>query len=194
MHYLTIVTALSRPMNLPFLLSSVEMLLPDFSLRWAIIHSPSSGCSAGGMSSSRDWILEAVVKPNDPGGYTQKNIGIDLALRPGWIYFLDDDNLIHPDFPSALSAAIWSHPAARGFAFHQIRRNGQHYLRSSPSNCSRGRIDQGNFCFHTDAIGAIRHREMGRQLDGIFFEAVYATCKDQFVFLDCTATYYNALR
>ena len=189
---LTVVTAVSRARNLSLMTDGVAGLGAYFRVRWAVVYSPAVWAITG-LSLGRDWVVEARVPVADPGGYAQKNGGIDMALRPGWVMFLDDDNLIHPDAARVLSEAVAAHPDALGMTFHQVRPNGERFMTAAPERTRVGTVDQGNFIAHTSLIGHSRHREVGRGFDGVFIEELYAKAAGRWVFVDAVAAYYNAL-
>ncbi|HLA41691.1 MAG TPA: hypothetical protein VJ417_16930, partial [Candidatus Glassbacteria bacterium] len=59
--------------------------------------------------------------PESRVGNAQKNRALEHIGNEAesWVYFLDDDNLIHPKFFPAIAQAIHDGPGRRGFIFSQ---------------------------------------------------------------------------
>jgi hypothetical protein len=90
-----IITACSRPGNLVKLKNSIK-----FRCTWIIIFDLEKGNIAEPFE--EDWIIYGYrTSINRVGGYEQKNMALDITRDKkikGYIYFLDDDNLVHPSF------------------------------------------------------------------------------------------------
>jgi hypothetical protein len=67
----------------------------------------------------------------DCSGAIQKNKALEL-IQEGWIYVLDDDNKIHPDFNKSLKEAIFFFPKSEIFVFNQIYQTGKPRIISRP--------------------------------------------------------------
>lgn len=124
-------------------------------------------------------------------GTEQRNLALD-NIKDGYVYFLDDDNLIHPDFENILLESVSKHKDKKGFVFNQIRKDGTIYLTAKlpPMSCQ---IDTGNVVLNRSLIGDIRW-EKRYDHDFLFFAEVYKTNPDKFVTINKIATYYNAIR
>mgnify|MGYP003735106721 CR=1 FL=1 len=142
------------------------------------------------------WGLAGIVfwgpGPSRPGavGYPQRNFALD-QIPGGWIYFLDDDNLIHPALEKTFQQALDQHPQADWFLFRQVRPDGVLYL--APHCPPRvGLVDVGQGIIRREAFGAARFEEDRYDADGRLFEQLAGTTTPRCI--DQVAAYYNALR
>lgn len=90
---LTIITPCCRQANLPFIYQSIKLDLID---KWYIVYDTSNNRHYQKIYNDPK-IIE--IECDDIGvvGHPQRNFGMNL-VKEGFIYFLDDDNIIHPDF------------------------------------------------------------------------------------------------
>lgn len=124
-----------------------------------------------------------------PWGYACRNQVLDI-LENGWIYFLDDDNLIHPAFEETFINCLEKFPDSRWFIFRQIRPDGRIYLYET----DRPRVnyvDMGQCVVERSVIGNIR-MDNRRDADGKFYEQLLKNVSP--IAIPIAATYYNALR
>lgn len=171
---ITIVTPCSRPNNLSAMASSIQSGRKLFNLIWMVI-------------------LDGGEHPNSVFGNQQRNDALN-TITSGWVYFLDDDNLIHPDFFSILLDAIKEQPNVQGFAFDQIMQNGKIRLLASPDTMHVGHIDMAQVCMRRKLIGDIRFYPSRYESDGIFIEAIYQSNPKVWKFINKPLCYYNELR
>lgn len=187
---LHLITPISRPHNLPRIYDSIRRGLTRSLYAWWCIFDPRAPL----VPLPRDWrgIVYWGPGPNRPGsaGYPQRNWALE-HICTGWVYFLDDDNLIHPALEKTFQQALDQHPRADWFLFRQIRPDGTLYL--APHCPPRvGLVDIGQGIIRREAIAAARFEEDRYDADGRLFESLAPSitvyCIDQ------VATYYNALR
>ena len=91
---ITIITSCSRPENLSLLFESIKF---DFVEKWIIIYDTSKGNKYNWMYKNNPKILEAECPDEGVFGNAQKNFGLKF-VKGGQVYFLDDDNIMHPNF------------------------------------------------------------------------------------------------
>jgi hypothetical protein len=183
---LSVVTPCCRPNLLPQVEASFSVVRPYFDVRWLVCVDTSLTC-----------VEQVTVRPHvcigcgesTRGGNEQRNALLPL-VEDGWLYFLDDDNLFHPDFGEAAIAAVREHDAATAFCFWQDRADGTPYTRAT-SVVFRG-IDTGAVLLHTSAVGETRWNP-GRECDYAFFKDIEDK-PTEFVFVPRVAAYYNAIR
>ena len=91
---LTIITPCSRPDNLGMLSKSIKFDKID---KWIIVYDTTKDRTYKKSFEGNSKIIE--VECNDAGDYgnQQRNYGMSL-VDDGFIYFLDDDNIVHPSF------------------------------------------------------------------------------------------------
>jgi len=105
---LYVITAVMRDANLGLLAESLRPASQQFSVRWLPIFDTSRGNDAA----------------------EKRNVGMRMIHEPGWIYFLDDDNLLHSDFTDGLKQAISKFPDTKVFFFPSYRIDGSMCLPS----------------------------------------------------------------
>jgi len=123
-------------------------------------------------------------------GNSSKNQMLEM-FESGWVYFLDDDNLLHPDFEKCFLEAVEQYPSYHWFIFDQIRKDGSLYLEAT-SRPSINHVDTGQCVVRREAIGILRFKENEYAADGILYTKLLA--KEIPIAIRKTATYYNALR
>lgn len=190
MEILHIVTPVSRPDNLPRLYRSIRLGFRHTLPAWWVIFDP----QVPSPPLPTDWrhIGFWGVGPGHRGavGYPQRNWALD-QIGSGWVYFLDDDNLIHPNLEKAWSEALLACPGRAWYIFRQVRADGSLYL--APHCPPRvGAIDVGQVLIRREALGTWRFEEHRYDADGRLLEAFAAIIPP--VCWDAAATYYNALR
>jgi hypothetical protein len=154
---LNVVTAVTRPGNLARIQASLEAVRVC-AVRWfvafdtkKVISPPRVPCYWQGSC------------PGTLGGGEPKTLGTH-AVEAGWVYVLDDDNIMHPGLAGALLRAVESHPEARGFVFAQVHADGNLYRRAELRN-----IDQGQFVLDRALIGESHYRSAIYESDSISF-------------------------
>lgn len=174
---LKIITPVSRPHLLSLIKESLQSLYEYFEVEWFPI-SDDLG--------------------NDLGGGRKRNVGLELACRSDcWIYHLDDDTKIHPDFAKALSDAIYSNVNAKLFVFrYQFTSDNSLRLHiKSPEDIRVGYCDTQQFVILSEVTKDIRWHENNYLSDGIYFEEIMkAISPKDIAFIDTNCCIYNALR
>jgi len=131
----------------------------------------------------------AIKSRSSVSGNAQRNFAIDL-LKEGYVYFLDDDNVVHPNF--------WPHfskVSQTGFALigqqllddGKIRKASGHLVKPS-------HIDAAQYCIPISMIGKTRWKEDAYAADGLFIGYVYHLRYNKFVFIDEVIAHYNLLK
>jgi len=123
-------------------------------------------------------------------GYAARNWAIE-RIAGGWVYFLDDDNLIHPEFEDALIEARRLHPQAGWFLFDQVAADGT-LLREAQCPPSVGHVDLGQAVIRRDVLQGFRFQEDRYDADGELFARLAQKIPP--VCVHRNATFYNALR
>jgi glycosyltransferase involved in cell wall biosynthesis len=96
MSTLTIITPCSRPENLSFIYDTIRITKVD---KWIIVYDTTNTGGNFEKRFNRPNIIEVghVSPPETGSGNSQRNVGLNM-VRTGMVYFLDDDNVIHPEF------------------------------------------------------------------------------------------------
>lgn len=128
-------------------------------------------------------------------GNPQRNHGLDLisGSADSYVYFLDDDNLIHPQLFKVISEYFTKEPG-KAFVVNQVFKNGKRRLQASPNNIRVGGIDTAQVVLPVKLIGNTRWQNHNYCADGEFIGEIYRNNPDKFLFLNLDISYYNYLR
>lgn len=192
---LHIVTPVSRPNNLCWLADSIRDNLQNIPWDWWVVFDRAVTIPLK-PDYQRIKYWEYGPDENSIGGFSLRNHVLDL-IDSGWLYFLDDDNIIHPDLETTLLFSWKSYPSAQWFVFRQVRPDGSVYLHPQCPPRTNS-IDIGQCVMRKDLIGQ-DGEPVGpwrfpprRDADGVIFQEIAIKVKP--VCVDVAATYYNALR
>lgn len=184
---LNVVTPCSRPENLATIAYYLKHRLPSFEVRWYVV--VDSSAAAVPTSVEGAYFLGEVAKKGYGG--VQRNLALS-EITEGLVWFLDDDNLPHPDFDAFLSCGVSESPKA-SYLFGQLSAWGVPVREAGPKNIRLGGIDMAQFVFWRDTIGGIRFPESGiYESDWEFFRSVWEKHAGDVQYMPY-ATYYNAL-
>ncbi len=168
---LHILTAITRPENLPALAASL------------------TGALAHGVAVCWHWLADS--EHAAIGGQALKNQMLD-AIADGWVWVLDDDNTAHPDFFDVLSQAAREHPDARAFVLSQELPGGT--VRHADAAAMRvDHVDIAQVVLRRDLIGDAR-LDLSYGGDGMLIEQLHRHYPTDFVYIDRPVCYYNRLR
>lgn len=146
---LHVLTAVSRPGNLPMLAKSLATAAtnsPDTELVW-------------------HWALD--LDHEHIGGQAVKNRMLDdIRERDGWVWVMDDDTLAHPDLFQRIADYAHGRPFTQAVVVSQKRADGT-VLTADPGCVIVGQIDIGQAVMTRSLIG--RHRlPIDYNGDGLF--------------------------
>ena len=167
MDRLTLVTPCSRPQNLPLIAESIKPGRNLFDVIWMVIFD-NGEC------------------PQSRVGNYQRNCALE-AIIDGWVYFLDDDTLIHPELFGELAKV-----KTGAVAFGQTLKDG--IRPASQATMKVCQIDMGQVAIRREVIGNARFALGIYEADGIFIESVYNSNPDKWSLIDKPLSYYNKLR
>jgi len=207
---ITIITPCFRQKNIPFLYESIQFNKID---KWIIVYDTSKNREYKKLYENNPKILE--VYCNDPGisGNPQRNCGINL-VEDGFIYFLDDDNIIHPEFWN-ISDTFDSNYF---YTFDQIRNDNMRnilqpqFWKKIDSTNNNNPLDPYTFGYilfgntiklkHIDTAMYIVHKKMIKNIlwnlnrydsDGIFICDVFKENVNSHKYINKVCSYYNYL-
>jgi len=128
-------------------------------------------------------------------GHAQRNYGME-CIDSGFIYFLDDDNIIHPAFFSAVYEEYLKDPYKLVFVVDQIFKNKEIRLIAGPDNTKKFHVDTAQFCIHSRLI-----HKLGASFDitdysadGAFIERMFLVYSETFKFINQPLCFYNYLK
>lgn len=111
-----------------------------------------------------------------------------MLLNPDWVYILDDDNLLVPNFAETMRFYQSQFLDKDGFIFQQYTKDG-----IRPIDIRIGKIDQAQFILKRGFIGTERYI-MDYGGDGDFIVRMYNKYPDKFQLLDIPLSHYNRLK
>lgn len=119
-------------------------------------------------------------------------------IEDGFVYFLDDDNIIHENFYQKINQSILENPNKKGFIFSQ-KVSGKDFTgldvrEANPNNVRVQHIDMAQFLLRRDLIGDTRFVKGDYKADGYFIEDIYKNNKEDFFFIKDILCYYNYLK
>ena len=185
---ITIITPCSRPQNLKEIYQSINW---DKIHQWIIVHDTTKTRGIYDQVFNHPKIVEYghMSPPGTCSGNSQRNAGL-MHVTGGMVYFLDDDNIIHPNFWTIVNKFDEDHY----YTWDQLR---QDMFANKPGGIMGGEEPRLR---KIDTAQYIVPRHMCRPwqeepywADGLFIEDIYERCKDQHVYLPIVAAYYNCL-
>tara|TARA_B100000795_G_scaffold269049_1_gene257357 strand:- start:10 stop:903 length:894 start_codon:yes stop_codon:yes gene_type:complete len=120
--------------------------------------------------------------PRSLVGADERNSVLDkLPLSNNtWLYFLDADNLLHPNFFVGIGSALTASPTARMVFFTQIRkaRHTEDEIvvsrrLSGPAQVRIGQVDTGTQVIRRDLLGSVRFAMGHKDCDGVLVERLH---------------------
>jgi hypothetical protein len=188
MKKLNIITPCTRPQNLLKIHESIFENVPsDLDVTW--------------------WVVPDFSKPFEielPGtkfhtfytygkgvvGHDQRNYALTYFPLEGHVKFLDDDNILHPNYYEEVAPYIGTDKI---IIVDQYLRDNTKRLEARPENVFPNHIDCDQYTF---PITSVEYTTVPLVYngDGIFITMLYAKCKDRFVYINQPASYYNFLR
>jgi hypothetical protein len=213
---LHVITAISRPDNIPALWGSLLMLarslredkadppgVPTLDLCWWVVLDsaprplpPPLLRILGGKAEAVPIVPLFHASPSRDAtgrptfGHAQRNAALEY-IQDGWVWALDDDNLCHPSFGLRLRELLRDHSEAGAFVVGQDRADGRR-LHAAPSEVAPCRVDTAQYVVRRNVIGTERVRSIHGD-DGGFIGRLYARYPERFVFCDEVLAWHNRL-
>jgi hypothetical protein len=184
---ITIITPCSRIQNLPMLFESIKF---DKINKWIIIYDTTVNSYCPSFIHNEQ-IIEVDCKSSLNGivGNTQRNYGLSLVENDNYIFFLDDDNIIHPDFWKIIEEL----ETDTIHTFNQYRLD-KHKPVLLGNRIEEDYIDTAMFIINKNMIGDIKWQEDYYCADSKFIIDIYSTGKYKHKYFNNYYCYYNYLR
>ena len=157
MNLLNIITRCSRPQNLYKVKNSI-FNNQKFNIKWFVIFDTTllDQVDSQILSSISNFATLKFIN-SSPKDHGHQLINMCLEeITDGFIYILDDDNILHEDFQERLDIHIKNNPNKSGFIFNQ-KVNGKDFTGldirlASPENTKVSHIDMAQFILRRDLI------------------------------------------
>jgi hypothetical protein len=174
---ITLITPSCRPSNLSHIKNSIEFDKID---KWIIVYDANKVPETKQFNDVQ--IEEYTITGPGISGNPQRNYALDtLTNYDGFVYFLDDDNTIHPRF--------WeiSKFFNKGFFYTFNQQRTQDSV-TKGDKCKFQAIDTAMF---VTELSALRWDLDRYEADGIYIEAVKNMYPNKHIYIDMVASYYN---
>jgi len=179
--YLNIITPCSRPENLHKISESIN--IPRENYRWIVVFDMEEFPDKNLIPENCEIYLHK--NPLSIVGHSQRNFALDLITN-GYIYFNDDDTLIHSD--------LWENIkdlSSDFISFIQLHKSGE--IRLNGDIIKVDYIDSHNFLVSKEIIGDTKFFIERYDADGYFAEECYRKSKN-ITHIDKPLSIYNLLR
>lgn len=193
---LSIITSCSRPEAIFEVYNSVKGMVKKledgtYNIYWYIIYDGEKVKEPNRRNFTNEdaWIVEGSTSEAGKG-YSQRNFALNM-IKDGWICFLDDDNIIHPEFYNEISKHL--DEDLNGIIIDQIFKFGNNRLVAKPENMRVCNIDIAQYILRREYIGEKRFN-LEYCSDGHFIEELYSSNSNKFLFINQSLCYYNYLR
>jgi len=179
---LSIITPCCRSNNLDIILKSINFDLID---KWYIIYDTSKNRTYTKKFEDNTKIEEHFCSDEGVVGHSQRNFGLKL-INDGFVYFLDDDNIIHPEFWNIISRLDINY----FYTFDQYRTN--NILKGN--NIKTYFIDTAQFIVPRLMIKDISWNVNNYSADGEFISKIYNLYPKKHIYISKILSYYNKLK
>jgi hypothetical protein len=186
---LTIITPCYRQENIPKLFDSIRFEQID---KWIIVYDTTNNRKYDKLYDDNPKIIECFFEGGISGN-PQRNYALSL-VEDGFIYFLDDDNIIHPNFWSIVKTL----DPHFFYTFDQIG-NEYSYFHYGCDTLYGNRIallyiDTAMYIIHKKFIKDIKWREDLYNADGYFICDIFNNNIGAHKYINKIGCYYNYLR
>jgi hypothetical protein len=191
---ITIITPCSRPYNLDKIYESLNF---DYIDEWIIVYDAKVVNPLQEKFKSNTYahkIKEFIyTEDNCSWGNAQRNYGMSVVKNNDtYIYFLDDDNIIHSNLYNFL-ARVESPATDKDKKIYTFIQNNQGHF-STGDRLYVGGLDTALFLIHIDLCKDIKWDISRHEADAIFFLTCYNNNKDKHIYIEEELCYYNYLR
>jgi glycosyltransferase involved in cell wall biosynthesis len=198
----TIITRCTRPENLSLIKQSILDIKSIFdSIEWLIMFDIRA---VGSLRRDTlniltdDWIhvKHFLGKPKD-FGYSHINevIRTNFSSSTQWLYLLDDDTVLHNNFPRVINTALKATESTYFIIFDQEVSgrdwSGLHSRVACRENLKVSKVDVGQYVVRGDIASTIKYPEFEYCADGKYMEQVAAKYPDNIYFLNEECSHYN---
>ena len=118
------------------------------------------------------------------------------GIKSGYIAYIDDDTIVHPDYYTNLSLAITENEDKKVFVVDQFVDKkdftGLEYRIASPNHTKHQKVDLAQLTFHHSVFNDYEF-EGDYSADGFLVEKIHNDHPDWFVYINKTLSYYNYL-
>jgi glycosyltransferase involved in cell wall biosynthesis len=186
---LTIITPSIRLHNLQTLKESIRFEYVD---EWIIVYDGNKIETNPQLFKDENKIKEYLYKGTGRNGNAQRNYALDHVTRSDtYLYYLDDDNIIHPDLYLLLDEL----QEQKFYTFDQSRPVDVFPFKEllTGDNVSVKNIDTAMVLMDYRLCNEIRWDLERYDADGVYISDCFASNKDDWIYINKTLAYYNKI-
>jgi hypothetical protein len=186
---ITIITPCIRPENLNKIKESIDF---SYVNEWIIIYDGKHVSTLPKVLEENEKIKEYIYKGEGISGNPQRNFALELIENlDTYLYFLDDDNIIHPDLYELLDSI----EPGKMYTFDQSRPKNIYPYKTllQGNNIEIFNIDTAMFLIDYNLCKDIRWIPDKYNADGFYIKECYEENKDKWTYVNKTMSYYNKL-
>lgn len=192
---INILTRCTRPQNL--LTISKTIFTDLFQINWYILFDTNRVKDIDASLLMEITNLGAKIKflKGESNGLGMNMINNILdEICDGWVYILDDDNIIHPEFYNTLDEFV--DDKTYGVLVFNQKVDGKDFSKldireAKPENVKVGSIDSAQFLIHIGDYGDTQRFNNSYTADGELIEKLFEEKKEDFIFIQKELCYYN---
>lgn len=193
---INIITPCYRANNVSLIYKSINFNLIN---KWYIIYDTSKDRKYTKQFLDNPQIIEIECSDNGIVGNSQRNLALKI-IDDDFIYFLDDDNIIHPEFWNIIPTLDKEY----FYTWDQLRiengnnspwdlNNNQNGAILYGNEVALKKIDTAQYILPRKIIKDIKFEPNIYWADGLFISKIYELNKDKHIYISKTACYYNKL-
>ena len=186
---ITIITPSYRIQNLPKIENAIDF---DYIDEWIIVYDGSKISEIPSIfndSINKNKIKEFINNDKGISGNPQRNFGLSkVSNKNTLLYFLDDDNIIHPDLYELLKNIDNNYI----YTFDQINKNFPNYLLKG-NKIESGAIDTAMVLIPFKYCKDVRWKIHEYGADYHYIKECVRVCKNSYIYINKIASYYNII-
>ena len=183
--YINIITPCSRPENLHDIAESI--IIPKEQYQWLVVYDADTMPDIKLLPTNAIHTVKKVEGSISGNGQRNRALDIINTDNDSWIYFNDDDTIIHPD----LFQTIAQYQDKDFIHFQQANKDGTIRLYSNVIEVEQ--IDSHNFIFKAKLLGDTKWQLDKYDADGYFAKEIYAKSTAP-LYIEKVLSTYNCLR
>jgi len=180
---INIITPCCRSDNLDIIIKSINFELIN---KWYIIYDTSKDRTYAKKFQDNPKVEEHFCSETGTVGHPQRNFGLNL-INDGFVYFLDDDNIIHPEFWNIVPTLDINH----FYTFDQQQIYVGKILKGDQIEVYH--IDTAQFIIPKQLIKNLTFDINKYEADGIFITKINELYPKNHIYISKIACYYNYL-
>jgi|TARA_B110000908_G_scaffold158416_1_gene199510 glycosyltransferase involved in cell wall biosynthesis len=198
-----VITRSTRLQNLKTVKESTFNKIPKgVKIEWHVVFDTATlkDIDAELLSDLKDNLTNYYFKRGDADGMLYPQCSeIISKFKSGWVYFLDDDNIIHNGFYDYILDISNKNPEKKVHVVSQNVENkdfsGLDYRMGSPEFTKKHQIDLAQYIVHTDVYNKEGYKFLPDYCaDGILIESVHRNNPEWFTYTPTVLSHYNYLQ